>query len=467
MGRTIATNTERLHKEIAAVLSASGKSLHYKEIAKEIGKRRTFKDLGPDPARKVYSAIQNDIRLHPEVTRFEKTGLGKFALKGQPSVKQRAFVPSGTAAVNWQARSVPKREVIWTELTAKHAKSPNKRPCEIQALPQSSDLFLGLDPAGHRMLYLKCELKEGHGGPIKKGKYFHAWKDERFNPLDGRQRVMLEQLPDDPEDVFTALVIKVLRELRYKPVIDPRVFREAIETAVADFEGTGDGALNHEQQMGLIAELWLLRNVLMKYLTPEEAIAAWHGQDGSEKDFWLAGVHIEVKATGKNSRWVTISSIKQLETDNGSPPLYLFNLSLAKSLAKDPIEGKTLSGYVDEIREDLRNRKDVADRKKCRRDFDKRLFGAIPTDLGAKNYREDHREKYTTKYRVYWDEERGNAERGTFYLVHGDFPRLRAAAMDEKGVKVTTYDIDLARCDEFQRDEKDVVPLIKVRGEGA
>ena len=80
MPRQKTVRTKNLEQEIATVLSESGESLHYKEVAEAIGKKRTFK-FGADPATEVYYAIYNDLNLHPKTTVFEKTGKALFALK--------------------------------------------------------------------------------------------------------------------------------------------------------------------------------------------------------------------------------------------------------------------------------------------------------------------------------------------------------------------------------------------------
>jgi len=358
----------------------------------------------------------------------------------------------------------PDPKEIWADLEKKSSslKKSGTGIREVKAFPDVPDLLFGLDAKGRQMLFLKCMLKERQGGELEDGTFFRAWKDSMSDWGDGLQRIVLQRkTDDDPEYDFASLVTKVIKELSHVSAIGSSAFIDAIEKAVEMFRAKKAGALDDRQQMGLIAELWLLKNVLMKYLPPEKAIAAWHGQKHgqgeSEKDFWLPGCLIEIKATGRNSSSVTISSIAQLDTDaitDDLRPLFLFSLCLAK----DQENGKTLSDYVDEIINDLTKRKDLRDKSKCLKEFMERLIGAPPTDGGFKRYREDHREKYKTKYSAY-----GDAQRGTFYRVNGVFPRIRPADLKRMKVKVKTYTIDLDDCGN-PIDEKDIIRpfLVKI-----
>lgn len=463
MGRTKAPKTLRLLKEVEFVLSTASEPLHYEDIARKIEKRKVFTEFGRTPSREIYTGICNDMNSHPDQTIFTRSSdRGFFALKNHSlPKKQRAESNQGRRS-RPESRSIPERQQMWTTLMSRRSRHGGS--VETPIWDKADGLYLGIDSAGHRMIYLKCELERGREGQIKKGEYFHAAKETQPDAEDGMQWIVLRQVGEDRHDRFTPLVRMVLEEVLGEPEIDPTVFRDAIETAVDRMGGSGDGILSSYQQMGLTAELWFLQNILMTHLAPEDAVAAWHGQKGSEIDFWLPGVRIEVKAAGRTKSWVTISSPEQLETDELGAPLYLFNLSLAGSMAKGARDGKTLTEYVDGVREEIQKRHNIRDPRKCRELFDQRLFGTIPTDLGNKRYREDHREKYKTKYRVYWNKERPDNQRGAFYVVEGKFPRLRSDYLKKNGLRLTTYDIDLDRCDAFRRGERELIPLLRIKG---
>ena len=132
MGRTKAPKTQHLLKEISAVLSAAGKALHYEDIARRIKGHAVFKEFRNSPAKAVYRAIYNDMNLHPDGTAFVKAGLGVYGLKSRKIKQPTAFVGSfRVVGTKPKARSIPRREDLWTDLMVKHSKSQKGGICEI------------------------------------------------------------------------------------------------------------------------------------------------------------------------------------------------------------------------------------------------------------------------------------------------------------------------------------------------
>lgn len=354
------------------------------------------------------------------------------------------------------SRSIPDVEAIWTELEKNEARSP------IKVFPDNEDLLLAVNGRGRQLLLLRCKLPENAIGAhsvkddLNTGDYFRLWRDPEPNFQDNLQRIVLERKPDaDPENDFASLVKKVLRELVPVSAIDSIAFNDAVEAALEKFSGDQDKPLGFEQQLGLIAELWLLQHVMMEYLPSHaEAVNAWHGPKAAEKDFYLSRCLFEVKATGRTSRNITISSIGQLDTDDLSPRLFLFHLRLVK----DSVNGKTLSGYVDGVREKLRY-----DAKEVLKNFNRLLLDAPPTDFGRKRYREEHRDKYNVKYRVYGE---ADEQRGKFYEVDKDFPRIRLRDLKKMRVNVKTYEINLDHCGDPIDEKEEIVPLLKADNGG-
>jgi hypothetical protein len=74
--------------------------------------------------------------------------------------------------------------------------------------------------------------------------------------------------------------------------------------------GNSNGLLTREQQRGLIGELWFLDRIAIPKLGPRAAIEAWHGQEGSPKDFWFDKGCLEVKTSGAGAEKIEISSIE-------------------------------------------------------------------------------------------------------------------------------------------------------------
>ena len=61
------------------------------------------------------------------------------------------------------------------------------------------------------------------------------------------------------------------------------------------------GRLSRQEEMGLLGELLLLRDVLTLKIGVSAAIAAWRGPYGDEQDFAVAGAILEVKTQGASS----------------------------------------------------------------------------------------------------------------------------------------------------------------------
>jgi len=92
-----------------------------------------------------------------------------------------------------------------------------------------------------------------------------------------------------------------------------------------------DALLANHQIRGLIAELLVLQHLLQsRRPSLAETVHAWVGPTGADQDFQLADIAIEVKAVGPSGRTVSISSLRQLESDS---PLILAVIVLATSSA--------------------------------------------------------------------------------------------------------------------------------------
>lgn len=278
--------------------------------------------------------------------------------------------------------------------------------------------------------------------------------------------MVLEQLEGDDTNNFSQLGKAMLPRLARHPLIQPKAFVKSIKKALADWNRRPGKRLGMAQEMGLIAELWFLKNILMKHLPPEQwlrAVKAWHGPKASSKDFWLPGCMFEVKATGPSKNSITISNIDQLDFDTADPPLYLFRISVAKRPAPS---GKTLVKYIDEIRKQLK-----AEDLELLRNFERCLAGESAgnyededgdgeesenKDWESKGYREEQKHEYTEHYQVY-----SAPEQRAFYRVDGNFPRLQAERLREWRVTVKKYEIQISDCGKRIDEETQIAPLIK------
>lgn len=72
--------------------------------------------------------------------------------------------------------------------------------------------------------------------------------------------------------------------------------------------------MNEKEILGLIGELYYLKNFMFTNYSIHEAINSWTGSIKTHKDFSLKNKWIEVKTVQKNSLTVKISSIEQLDS---------------------------------------------------------------------------------------------------------------------------------------------------------
>lgn len=99
------------------------------------------------------------------------------------------------------------------------------------------------------------------------------------------------------------------------------------------------GRLSRQEEMGLLGELLVLRDVLTPRIGLSTGIAAWRGPYGDEQDFAVAGAIVEVKTQGASSdaRFM-VSSEDQLDTSAGPVLVCRQCLSTASGGAGDSLD---------------------------------------------------------------------------------------------------------------------------------
>ena len=183
------------------------------------------------------------------------------------------------------------------------------------------------------------------------------------------------------------------------------------------------GGLGPEEQRGLLGELWLLKEVLIKQLTPRRAVMAWAGPEGRPQDFIAGSTAVEVKTSvAKRHNTLRIANERQLD-ESGYDNLFLGHLAL------DEVDrsGITLAGLIESLREA------VNDDPTALAELEDRLF--------ASGFLEIHKEIYErTHYRV---------RSLDIYAVRDDFPRLTEPRLPG-GVGDVRYSIVISDCSRFQ-----------------
>lgn len=102
--------------------------------------------------------------------------------------------------------------------------------------------------------------------------------------------------------------------------------------------------LDEIQIMGLIGELYFLREYMIPKYGHERALSAWSGQDYTKKDFSIGDDWYEVKAISSSKDFVKISSLEQLKSDL---PGQLSVVSLEKM--SSAFDGLSLNKIINEI----------------------------------------------------------------------------------------------------------------------
>ncbi len=213
------------------------------------------------------------------------------------------------------------------------------------------NLFLGLEmPSGNRMLIIRVatgSLPEQQSLPASHGVTVRI---ERQSDQSGEAEVEVILTDAQHQDIFD-LLVRDLIEATEQPQ-NERAGISRMLSRLSDWQQLlqrlSARGLSSEQQRGLWGELWFLKTVIAPVLGLSEAIRSWTGPMGTDQDFQLGTVCIEVKtSTAHILDRVPISSERQLETPD-DVALVLVGLSLDARLE----HGTTLSSLVRKIRED-------------------------------------------------------------------------------------------------------------------
>jgi hypothetical protein len=246
---------------------------------------------------------------------------------------------------------------------------------------------------------------------------------------EGTTRLILSLSDVRFRDVFRSLGEDVLRALTSiespSDAIAELVDRLARWQAFLRKHGTA--GLGRESRRGLFGELWLLDEKLLGWLGSSEALRAWVGWSGANQDFHFESAFLEVKTTGANTPHAFhVSNFRQLDPAQ-SVDLYLWLVVIQES----ETVGQSLPDLIDELRSAVPEQ-----------------HGQAITDrLVDVGYLEEHRQIYRTPlYSVVQSQP---------FLVNEGFPRLTADSLPT-GVEEVRYQIAVAACSPFARDECEV-----------
>lgn len=190
--------------------------------------------------------------------------------------------------------------------------------------------------------------------------------------------------------------------------------------------------LGPELQRALMAELWILRELVAPAAGTAAAVRAWQGPTRSRHDFQLPLTSLEVKSCAANQpQIVTINGERQLD-EVGTPALHLAHVSLDMH-HNGP---ETLPEMVASVRELVLD-------SGAEVEFEDGLLEFGFTDLHAPRYA-------GTGYTV---------RESRFFHVAPGFPRLTEAELPE-GVGGLRYRLAIAACADFEVEANAVRDLI-------
>jgi hypothetical protein len=293
------------------------------------------------------------------------------------------------------------------------------------------NLFAALEAqTGHRFLLLKSHAPDLRPTrPLPSGRGFRTQFVTALSDPDGSSSLQFELLEPAHADVFDVIGNDILSHVL--PATDDgaafRAFIGRIDEWQYFLDQLPQGGLSDQAQQGLFAELWFLKHFLLPEAGAHVAVRAWAGPKALAKDFQLAGLAFEVKATSakQHSRFA-ISN--ELQLDARGQRLILYGLLLERVVAG----GVSLIELVSELRSDLLK----ADPDSAVR-FSELLLQSGYSDSDAAGY--------TARFGI---------RSGRFFDVKDDFPRIVEADL-RAGVGDVRYSIVQSECERFAISESD------------
>jgi hypothetical protein len=204
-----------------------------------------------------------------------------------------------------------------------------------------------------------------------------------------------------------------------------------LERWVELFSRRRDAILSKEAIVGLVGELYFLRDFVLKKMDPLDAIRTWRGPFGEEQDFAISDWVIEVKTQLITAdQYLNISSEAQL--DSNGARIAIFHISLTP-VGSTESRARTLNELISEIRHEIFNTSPAA--------LD--LFEYALLSVGY-----EPRSEYGTES---WSISSSRA-----FEVGEGFPRLVPTNINQ-GIKKVSYSILLGACAHWVRDENWVI----------
>lgn len=240
-------------------------------------------------------------------------------------------------------------------------------------------------------------------------------------------------LDNDLKDIFSLFIQNVLEDI-FDCVTENEALTKTLNVIAKWkklFDKINFNGLNNEQQKGLIGELLFFNYLLDNHKSATNILNAWTGADFEDKDFTFGTTGIEVKFTSAKTPKVTVSSERQLDTQN------LNELFLILYTAEEVKEnGFSLNSLVEQIRQK------ISDSEEELKFFNERLL--------LIGYFEDDKAHYNKTYSL----------KKTFvFAVTSDFPKIIKSQIPLSIYNVS-YSIELSAIERFIVDAETVLQKI-------
>lgn len=241
---------------------------------------------------------------------------------------------------------------------------------------------------------------------------------------EGKQELIILLLENELLDIFTLFIEDVIETISAISDSNEAVFLISRRVSYwkrlfGKFYG---GLLSPQEQRGLYGELIILKELLLNKQQNVNVIEAWQGPFGSNQDFYLGNVAIEVKTSKSNNAIIKISNEFQLD------PFGFENLFLTFiKLSELPDGENSLLKLINEIRVLLNNYPEEL------AGFNQKLV-----QLGVTKDLEDE-----------YDNTGFIVKSILYYHVNENFPKIVSSLVDS-AISHISYEISPNECKEFE-----------------
>ena len=185
-----------------------------------------------------------------------------------------------------------------------------------------------------------------------------------------------------------------------------------------------DERLSISQQRGLIGELHVIENHLIPVMTIQNVLDSWEGPLGSQKDFLMGLISLEVKSRSSQKAEVRIASLDQLDAAEADR-LFLYVVEIVRA-TDTSIDAVTVTDLATRVKTVIASE-------------DENSAYMFEERLSASGF--DWEDDYSAYRWVIGD--------SRLYEIEDGFPRV-IPPMVSNAIKNVSYSIDLSGCRGFQ-----------------